>query len=238
MESAGTISFPIAFVAGFLTFSSPCILPLVPAYISYITGISFDELKEGKRGDVRRKALAHSILFVLGFSAVFIALGASASYLGKFLIAYKTAISKIGGVLVILFGLYFMGLFKLDFLDKERRIKFKMRGGSKLGSVLLGIAFAAAWTPCIGPILGSILVFAGTRETMQEGITLLGFYSLGIAIPFIIAALLINSFLAYFTKFQKYLFVVKFICGILLILIGVLLVTDNFRWISGALLSR
>ena len=116
MEATNTISFSIAFVAGFLTFSSPCILPLIPAYISYITGISFDELKEGKRGDVRRKTLAHSLLFVLGFSAVFIALGASASYLGKFLIAYKAAISKIGGVLVILFGLYLMGLFKLDFL--------------------------------------------------------------------------------------------------------------------------
>ena len=222
------MSFSIAFAAGFLTFSSPCILPLIPAYISYITGISFDELKEGKRGDVRRKTLAHSLLFVLGFSAVFIALGASASYLGKFLIAYKAAISKIGGVLVILFGLYLMGLFKLDFLSKERRIKFKMRGGSKLGSFLLGIVFAAAWTPCVGPILGTILVMAATKETILEGMWLLSVYSLGIAIPFIISALLINSFLAHFAKFRKYLFVVKFICGLLLITVGILLILGRF----------
>lgn len=238
MEAASTISFSIAFVAGFLTFSSPCIFPLVPAYISYITGISFDELKEGKKRDIHRKTLVHSLLFVLGFSTVFIALGMSVSYLGKLLIAYRTAISRIGGVLVILFGLYLMGIFNLGFLGKERRIKFKGRGGSKLGSVLLGITFAAAWTPCVGPILGSILVFAGTRETIYEGIALLGFYSLGIAVPFVIVALLINSFLSYFTRFQKYLFAIKLICGILLISIGVLLVTDNFRWISGVLLSR
>lgn len=230
MESTGTISFLAAFAAGLLTFLSPCILPVIPAYISYLTGISFDELKGGQAKEIRKKTLIHSLLFVLGFSFVFITLGASASYLGKFFIAYRTTISKVGGIFVILFGLYIMGLFKLDFLSKERRIKFKSNKGSKVGSVLLGITFAAAWTPCVGPILGSVLVLAGTSEKMLQGMGLLSIYSLGIAIPFVISGLLINSFLAHFTKFNKYMFVVKFICGFLLIIIGILLIRGRFAF--------
>ncbi|MEA3305851.1 MAG: cytochrome c biogenesis protein CcdA, partial [Candidatus Omnitrophota bacterium] len=222
-----TVSFSIAFAAGFLTFSSPCLLPLVPVYVSYITGISFDELKEGKKKGARGKILIHSVLFVLGFSAVFMALGASASCIGNFLIAYKTVMSRIGGAFVILFGFYFIGFFKFDFLGRERRIKFKAKGGSRPGSFLLGAAFAFAWTPCVGPVLGSILVLAATGETMREGVALLGFYSLGIAVPFIITAFLINLLLPYFAKFQKYFFTLKLLCGVLLILLGVLLVTDN-----------
>jgi cytochrome c-type biogenesis protein len=222
-----TVSLSAAFMAGILTFLSPCILPLIPAYVSYMTGISFDELKEGQNKEIRRKTLAHSLLFVLGFSLVFIALGASASYIGQFLFAYKALIAKIGGALVIIFGLYIMGILKLDFLSKEKRMKFKSEKGSRIGSLLLGITFAAAWTPCVGPILGSVLMLAATKETMLEGVLLLSIYSLGIAIPFIISALLINSFLARFTKVKKYMFVVKFICGLLLIFMGILLITGR-----------
>ena len=207
---------------------SPCILPLIPAYISYITGISFDELKETERRVIRRKTLVHSLLFVLGFSIVFIILGASATYLGQLFIEHRIVISRIGGALVIIFGLYLMGAFRLSFFDREKRVALKLKKGSKIGSVVFGITFAAAWTPCVGPILGSILVLAGTRETVLEGVWLLAVYSLGIAIPFIISALLINSFLAQFARFKKYLFAVKFICGLLLIAIGTLLILGRF----------
>ncbi|MBL7071839.1 MAG: cytochrome c biogenesis protein CcdA [Candidatus Omnitrophica bacterium] len=219
-----TISLWAAFAAGLLTFLSPCILPVIPAYISYITGISFDELKEGQNKETRKKIFVHSLLFILGFSVVFVALGASASYVGKLLIAYRTIISRVGGGLVIIFGLYLMGVFKLNFLNKQKKADFKLQKGSKIGSLLLGITFAAAWTPCVGPILGSVLVLAGTSENMLRGVWLLSIYSLGIAIPFITAALLLNSFLLYFAKVRKYMSVVKFVCGLLLIFIGLMLI--------------
>jgi len=231
MGNTAPVSFSLAFIAGFLTFASPCIFPLIPAYISYITGISFNELKELRRDDIQQKTLVHSIFFVLGFSAVFIALGASASLLGRIVLTYKVWLSRIGGALVILFGLYIMGIFKISALEVEKRIEVKLERGSKLGSFLLGVTFAAAWTPCVGPILGSILIYAGTRETMLEGVWLLGFYSLGVAVPFIISAFLVNSLLSHITRLNKYLIAVKYICGALLVLMGVLLVTNHFSMI-------
>lgn len=233
METTAPVSFSLAFAAGFLTFASPCIFPLIPAYISYITGISFDELKGADKNAVRRKTLLYSLLFVAGFSSVFIALGASASLLGKAILAHKVLLSRIGGGIVILFGLYIMGVFRLGAFDKEKRLAVKLQKGSMLGSFLLGVTFAAAWTPCVGPILGSILIYAGTRETMLEGIWLLTFYSLGIAVPFMVSAFLVNSLLSLIPRLNKYLTAVKYVCGILLVLIGVLLVTNNFgmiRW--------
>ena len=221
MENA---SFGATFLAGILTFLSPCVLPFIPAYISYITGASFDELKEGEKEGIRKKTLVHSLLFVLGFSIVFITLGASATYIGKFLISYQKIITKIGGGLIIIFGLYLMGVFKLNFLNRERRLAFKLKKGTKIASILFGITFAFAWTPCVGPILGSVLVLAGTKDTLIQGVILLGVYSLGIAIPFILSAVLINSFLLYFSRVRKYLFVVKFICGALLMVVGFLLI--------------
>ncbi len=231
MGNAAPVSFSLAFIAGFLTFASPCIFPLIPAYISYITGISFDELKEGEKRDIQRKTLIHSLFFILGFSAVFIALGASASFVGKFILAYKLIMSRIGGALVIFFGLYIMGIFRIGAFSKEKRISLKLQKGSKLGSFLLGVTFAAAWTPCVGPILGSILICAGTSGTMAAGIWLLVFYSLGIALPFAASAFFVNSLLAHMIRLNRYLAAVKYICGILLVLIGALLVTDNFNMI-------
>jgi len=220
---ASVVSFSAVFIAGLLTFLSPCILPLVPAYISYITGVSFDGLKKAESRLIRKKALVHSLFFVLGFSLIFIALGASATWLGNFLLQYRAVIARVGGALVIIFGLYLMGVFKLRFLDRERKITFKLGKGSKIGAFLLGITFAAAWTPCIGPVLGSILALAATKETVLQGVGLLGVYSLGIAVPFIISALLINTFLSYFALFKKYMPYVRFVCGLLLVIMGFLL---------------
>jgi len=230
MTGAGgdAVSFSAAFAAGLLSFLSPCILPLIPVYISYITGVSFDELRQSRGGEVRRKTLVHSLLFILGFSFVFIALGASASYLGKLLINYKELISRLGGALIVIFGLYLTGIFKSNFLSKEKKIAINLKKGTKIGSILFGVTFAAAWTPCVGPILGSILVLAGTRESMIGGMGLLGVYSLGIAVPFILSALLINSFLVQFSKFKRYLPAVGIICGLLLIVVGLLLATGRF----------
>lgn len=231
MGNTASVSFSLAFIAGLLTFASPCVFPLIPAYISYITGISFDELKEPLRGDIQRKTLVYSLFFILGFSLVFMALGASASLVGKVVFAYKVWLSRIGGLLVILFGLYIMGVFRIGALDKERKIAIKLQKGSKIGSFLLGVTFAAAWTPCVGPILGSILICAGAGETILEGIWLLGFYSLGIAIPFIISALLVNSLLSHITRLNKYLVVVKYVCGILLVIMGMLLAANRFNMV-------
>lgn len=228
MGNGGNVPLAVAFFAGFLTFLSPCILLVIPAYISYITGISFDGLKDKQSSVVRRQTLIHAGLFILGFSLIFITLGASASYIGRFLGAHRTIVSRAGGVLVIFFGLYIMGLLRLDFLDKEKRFSVKVRKGSKLGSLLLGITFAAAWTPCVDPILGSLLVIAGTREKVIEGIALLSVYSLGLATPFMASALLTNFFLAHFAKIKRFIPAVKIICGLMLVIVGLLLVFGRF----------
>ncbi|MBN1872093.1 MAG: cytochrome c biogenesis protein CcdA [Candidatus Omnitrophica bacterium] len=230
MGESNTVSLAVAFGAGVLSFLSPCILPLIPAYISYITGISFDELRESHNKSVQRRTLVHSLFFVAGFTLVFVVLGASASYLGRLLASHRLLISRIGGAVVIIFGLYIMDVFKFSFFGKEKRLHVKGQRGSKLGAMLLGITFASAWTPCVGPILGSILLLAGTRESMLEGVGLLTVYSLGIAIPFIGASLLINSFLAYFTKIKRHLRVVRLICGLLLIFVGIMLIRGRFMF--------
>jgi len=223
MENSSALSAAIAFGAGFLTFLSPCILPIIPAYISYITGVSFDELKDGRSAEIRKRAFGHACLFVVGFSMVFIALGASASYLGKLLLVHKTLIARIGGALVILFGLYIMDIFKIPFLSRNKRLDVRVSKGTGIGSVLLGMAFAAAWTPCVGPILGSILVLAGTKESMAEGMWLLAAYSLGIGVPFVLSAVLLNSFLSYSAKLKRHMILVKRVCGLLLVIVGIML---------------
>ena len=168
------ISYLVAFVAGFLTYLSPCLLPLIPSFIAYIAGVSFSDLKDaGKHGEVRKKTVIHSLLFILGFSIVFILLGLTATIIGKTLFQYQNVIRIIGGVLIIIFGLYLTGVLKLDFLIKERRINLPIKGATYIGSFLIGVTFAAAWTPCAGPILGSILVMAGTKANLGQGAQLL-----------------------------------------------------------------
>lgn len=232
------ISYLVAFFAGFLTFLSPCLLPLIPSFIAYITGISFADLKDsGKKGEVRKKAIIHSLLFILGFSLIFILLGLTATFVGKALFQYQKAIRIVGGILIIIFGLHLVGVLKLDFLIKERRLRLPTKGANYLGSFLIGVTFAAAWTPCAGPILGSILVLAGTKADVITGAKLLSVYSLGIALPFFITALVINSFLAYFKKFQKVIGVINIIGGVFLIIVGFLVATNYLSVISARLAS-
>lgn len=233
MTSSESVSYIVAFTAGFFTFLSPCLLPIIPSFIAYIAGVSFTDLKDaGGDKTVRWKTMAHSILFILGFSVIFILFGLTATAIGKALFQYQNLIRIAGGILIIIFGLYLTGVLKLDFLTKERRIDFKSKGASYIGSFLVGVTFAAAWTPCAGPILGSILVLAGTKASMIEGAKLLGAYSIGIAVPFFIVGIAINSFTEYFNRFKKIMRIVNIVGGIFLIIVGVLVATNYLTVIA------
>jgi len=232
MESTSHVSLLIAFMAGVFSFISPCVLPLIPSYLTYITGISFDELVDNRSQSVRRRTLFHSLFFILGFTLVFVALGASATYVGAFFQENQVIIRRVGGVIVILLGIHITGVIKLNLLEREKRFEFTDKPIGYLGSVLVGIAFAAGWTPCIGPILASILLYASTSDNVGGGIILLVAYSLGLGVPFLISALAFNSFLTYFSKFNRYMRLVSIISGIFLIVIGFLLVFDYLSVLS------
>ena len=227
------VSFTIAFVAGFLSFISPCVLPLVPSYLSYITGLSLDQLtSEDDRQKLRGMIMTNSLLFIGGFSFVFMAFGASASFAGQLLFSYHDYLQKIGGILIILFGLYVMGLFKLKFLAVEKRIQLPARPAGHVGSVLVGMVFGAAWTPCVGPILGSILTLAATTDSMMTGVQLLGVYSLGLGLPLFLTAFGVDSFLNYFKKLRTYMWAVSATSGIFLVLVGVMIYTNSFAQLT------
>ena len=232
MKQPQEVSVLIAFAAGFLSFISPCVLPLIPSYITYITGVSFHELTDQEtRKKVKWTTLIHSCLFILGFSTVFILMGASASYLGQILSKYQTWIMKIGGILIILLGIHFI-LQIFPFLQIEKRFEMKRKPLGYLGSFLVGIVFAAGWTPCIGPILSTILIYASTSQQMTTGIVLLASYSLGLGIPFLLASLAFNLFLSTFEKMRRYMKVIIFISGFFLIGVGILLLTGTFRVVT------
>lgn len=232
MKQPQEVSVLIAFAAGFLSFISPCVLPLVPSYITYITGVSFRDLTEQEsRKKVKWTTLIHSCLFILGFSTVFILMGASASYLGQVLSKYQTWIMKIGGILIILLGIHFI-LQIFPFLQIEKRFEMKRKPLGYLGSFLVGIVFAAGWTPCIGPILSTILIYASTSQQMTTGIVLLASYSLGLGIPFLLASLAFNLFLSTFEKIRRYMKVIIFVSGFFLIGVGILLLTGTFRVVT------
>jgi cytochrome c-type biogenesis protein len=226
MNTTQSVSVAAAFLAGLLSFISPCVLPLVPAYITYMTGISFKEAK-GKKG-IAMISLVHSIFFVLGFSSIFILFGATATLLGNIAVQYQDVIRQAGGILVIAFGLYILGVLKMPLLGLAKRFEVRRKPAGLIGSFLVGMAFAAGWTPCVGPILASILIMASTAGSVQLGIMLLAVYSLGLGIPFIFASLAINTFLDWFTWFKKYLNVINIVSGIFLIIIGILLLTNSF----------
>jgi cytochrome c-type biogenesis protein len=232
MESTSHVSLLIAFMAGVFSFISPCVLPLIPSYLTYITGISFDDLVDNHSKSVRRRTLFHSLFFILGFTLVFVALGASATYVGNFFQENQDLIRKVGGVIVILLGIHITGLVKLKFLEREKRFEFHDKPLGYVGSILVGIAFAAGWTPCIGPILASILLYASTSDNVGGGIILLVAYSLGLGVPFLISALAFNSFLTYFSRFNRYMRIVSIVSGIFLIIIGLLLVFNYLSIIS------
>jgi cytochrome c-type biogenesis protein len=218
----------VAFSAGLLSFLSPCVLPLVPSYIGFLTGMTLPEA-----GVRRRAALVHAVLFVGGFSLVFILLGASATALGRTLNHYQVWVQRVGGVLIILFGLFCLGSFNSRLLSQERRLHLERKPVGYLGSALVGMAFAAGWTPCIGPVLGGILGLAATSTDVGRGMLLLGAYSAGLALPFLLAAVAVESFLEWFQRFRPFLPWVMRISGGLLVFVGLLLLTGEFTRLAG-----
>lgn len=219
----------VAFLAGLLSFLSPCVLPLVPSYLSYVTGMSgVAELRSR-----RHLALLHATLFVVGFSLIFIALGATATAFGRLLNAYQHWLERVGGALIVVFGLYTVGALKIGLLSREARIQLGDKPLGYLGSVLAGMAFGAGWTPCIGPILGSILLYTSSQADFGRGLSLLLAYSLGLAIPFLVAAGALEAFLGWFQRFRKYIQWVERIAGALLVVVGVMMLFGLFTLLSG-----
>jgi cytochrome c-type biogenesis protein len=234
IEFLEKISLLAAFGAGFASFISPCVLPLVPGYISFVSGVSLESMRGGEgagtaaRGSMR-KIIPNSLLFILGFSVVFVALGASATFLGQFLVEKMNIFSKIAGVVVIIFGLHVMGVFRIPFLQYEKRFHAGSKPLGLAGSFLVGLAFAFGWTPCIGPILGAILAFASTQENVKEGIYLLSAYSLGLGLPFFLTALAMNTFLSLSKGIKAHFRIVEVVSGILLVLVGILILTNSLQ---------
>ena len=233
MNQLPEVSIFIAFSAGVLSFVSPCVLPLVPSYITYITGVSFHELTGSEsKSKLRWVTTFHSLLFITGFSTVFIIMGASASYVGQLLAQYQTWVMKVGGVLIIILGIHFTGLITLPFLQMEKRLEIRKKPLGYLGSFFVGIIFAAGWTPCIGPILSTILIYASTSKNFYTGILLLTIYSTGLGVPFFLSSLAFNSFLSTFEKIKRYMRVITLVSGLFLIGIGILMLTDTFQEIN------
>ncbi len=228
-----TPSLITAFVGGILSFISPCILPLIPAYLSYITGASIEELKA--KSGISVSVLLHSLLFVLGFSTIFLFLGFASSFLGSFFIERRDIIEKIAGIFIIVLSIHLIGIYRFKFLDVERKVNPAQVALPFLRSFLVGFAFGFGWTPCIGPILSAILAIAATYGSPLKGVILLTFYSLGLAIPFIISGLFINIFFAFFSKLRKHLRKIEILAGIFLLVLGILLLTGLFSKFSFAL---
>ncbi|HLZ33493.1 MAG TPA: cytochrome c biogenesis protein CcdA [Nitrospira sp.] len=222
-----------AFIAGLLSFVSPCVLPLVPSYLMYITGLSLDQLTDSvERRRERTTIVVNAFLFITGFTLVFIAFGASASLIGRTLTDHQQLIRKVGGVFIILFGLYVMGIVKLRFLMTERRIQLRRRPAGYAGSLLIGATFAAGWTPCVGPVLGSMLMYASTTETLADGVTLLAFYSLGLGLPLFATAMGVDRFLGYFKQYRPYVRVGSVVSGAFLIVFGLIIYSDSLALLT------
>lgn len=236
MSGSENVSIFVALSAGFLSFLSPCVLPLIPSYIAFITGISVEELSQGENlRQVRKRVIANSLMFILGFSLVFIALGASATFIGKFLARNIRWFEIIGGTFVIVLGLLFTGAFRLKFLDREKKFHLQKKPLGYLGTGLVGMAFAAGWTPCVGPILGAILTIAASTQKILKGVVLLTFYSTGLGLPFFLSALILHRFFEYFRAIRKYFKLITVAGGMLLVVVGVLLISGYFSSISGFL---
>jgi cytochrome c-type biogenesis protein len=228
-----TVGLAVAFTAGLLSFLSPCVLPLIPSYVTFITGMSLDELTTRERD--RRAVLVHGVLFVIGFTLVFVTLGASATFLGA-LFAYASRwVERVGGALLILFGLYLFGLVRLPGAAREWRVHLSDKPLGYFGTVLVGVTFGAGWTPCIGPVLGGILTLAATRESVADGVGLLFVYSAGLAIPFLAAALLLDRFLGGVRKIGPWFPWISRLSGALLVAVGILMITGSFSILSGIL---
>jgi cytochrome c-type biogenesis protein len=233
MESSN-ITIIGAFIAGLLSFLSPCVLPLIPSYVTYITGLSFADLQaEHPSHKVRQQTIIHSLLFIAGFTCVFVLLGASATFVGSFLQENMRIIRKVGGILIILFGVHLTGLVPIQFLLGEKRFTINRKPAGYVGSFLIGVAFSAGWTPCIGPILASILMVAATEKTVYHGIMLLLAYSMGLAIPFFLAALAMHQFLVVFNRFKRHIRLFEIITGVFLVIIGIMVYGNYLGRLSG-----
>ncbi|MFQ6108562.1 MAG: cytochrome c biogenesis CcdA family protein [Candidatus Aminicenantales bacterium] len=239
MPGSENISLFVALSAGIISFLSPCILPLIPSYLAFITGISIEELStEDSLKQARKIVILNSLMFIAGFSLIFIALGASATFLGKFLARNIRWFEIVGGGLVILFGLHFAGILRLTFLERERKLHLQKKPIGYLGTALVGLAFGAGWTPCVGPILGSILTLAATTQNIVKGTALLAVYSLGIGLPFFLSGIILHKFFEYFHSIRKYFRVITAAGGVLLIILGLLLIFGYFSAMSSYLLSQ
>ena len=215
----------IAFTAGGLSFLSPCVLPLIPSYLSFVSGMSLQEIREGGAGGAQ--VMGNALAFVGGFSLAFVALGASASFLGSLLIAYQDIVRVAGGLFILVVGLYLTGLFKVASLDRYAQFNLRSKPAGYLGSVLVGLTFAVAWIPCVGPILGAILTLAGTTSEIQRGVVLLSAYAAGLALPFLLSALAMNQFFRVSRALGSWLPAIHVAAGLLLVAVGILLLTDT-----------
>ena len=222
-DPSSSLGVAIAFGAGLLSFLSPCVLPLIPSYVTFITGLSLEDVTKA-----RKTALVHSLLFVIGFTLIFMAFGATATVLGRVLLSKKLLLSRLGGALVIVFGLYLLGVLNITAFARERRVHLSNKPMGYLGTVLVGIAFGAGWSPCIGPILGAILTFTASTADLHRGLLLLFAYSMGLAVPFLLAALAVERFLTVFQSLKRQMVWVNRISGTLLICVGVLMMTNYF----------
>ncbi len=237
MGPADQLSVTVAIGAGALSFLSPCVLPIFPSYLSFVTGLSLEDMQAGREAATRRRILLSALLFILGFSLVFVSMGASLSLVGSFLFDYQGVIRRVGGVLIVLFGLQVAGWLRVPFLLHERRLELRQRPAGYLGAFLVGVTFAAGWTPCVGPILGSVLSLATAAGTARTGTLLLAAYSVGLAIPFFLSALAVDRFFTIFDRFKRFLPVMNAVAGAVLILVGALLVTNYFS-VLAALANR
>ncbi|MBI1809466.1 MAG: sulfite exporter TauE/SafE family protein [Gemmatimonadetes bacterium] len=226
-DASGGLGLAIAFSAGLLSFLSPCVLPLIPSYVTFITGLSLADVSKA-----RRTALIHSLLFILGFTLIFIALGATATAVGRLLLAQRLWFARFGGALVIVFGLYLLGVLNINAFMREKRVHLHDKPMGYLGSVVVGIAFGAGWSPCIGPILGAILTYTASAADYQRGLLLLLAYSMGLAVPFLVAALAVERFLAAFQRLKSQMVWVQRIAGLLLIFVGILMITNYMTILS------
>lgn len=220
-----------AFIAGLVSFLSPCVLPLVPGYVSLISGVGVEELK-AQETQVLRKVILNSIAFIIGFSIVFITLGAISTEIGQWASQYKSTLARVAGVVIIVFGLHLTGIFPIKFLYADKRLHGVKGGSTPWGAFVIGFAFAFGWTPCVGPILGAILLLAGAQNSVHQGILLLTVYSLGLAVPFLLFALLIERFMKFYGGFRRYMHAIEVGSGALLMALGVLLVLGKFTMLA------
>jgi cytochrome c-type biogenesis protein len=232
------VTYPAALLAGFISFVSPCVLPVIPGYLSFISGVSMEEMQSREnRGEVTRKVAINSLFFVMGFSLVFILLGWTASSVGRFLLSYLHIFNKIAGVVLVIFGLHVMGILRIRFLNYEKRFQARTKPIGVWGAFLIGLAFAFGWTPCIGPILAGVLTMAAQSESQWQGVGLLTVYSAGLGIPFFLTAMAFNRFIGFFGWMRKHFRAVEIVSGVFLVTVGVLIFTNYLTIIAAKVLE-